>query len=155
MKRPFQVLGVQQIAIGGPDKKRLQKLWVEMLGLEVTGTFRSEDAEKVMVEISGKLEKVPLTQIIKREQVTKPEAMWDKIIGGKLEKYYENNCLVDQLWVKDDKLKIKDVIATAGKKIGSTLTVGRVARIEVGEGIEKVKGDLAADVAATLGTGKA
>ena len=124
-------------------------------GAARTGTFRSEDAEKVMVEISGKLEKVPLTQIIKREQVTKPEAMWDKIIVGKLEKYYENNCLVDQLWVKDDKLKIKDVIATAGKKIGSTLTVGRVARIEVGEGIEKVKGDLAADVAATLGAGKA
>ena len=42
MKRPFQVLGIQQIAIGGPDKKRLQKLWVDMLGLEVTGTFRSE-----------------------------------------------------------------------------------------------------------------
>jgi lactoylglutathione lyase len=41
MKRPFQVLGVQQIAIGGPDKKRLQKLWVDMLGLEVTGTFQS------------------------------------------------------------------------------------------------------------------
>ena len=42
MKRPFQVLGIQQIAIGGPDKKRLQKLWVDMLGLDVTGTFRSE-----------------------------------------------------------------------------------------------------------------
>jgi lactoylglutathione lyase len=42
MKRPFKVLGIQQIAIGGPDKKRLQKLWVDMLGLEVTGTFRSE-----------------------------------------------------------------------------------------------------------------
>ena len=40
--RPFQVLGIQQIAIGGLDKTRLQKLWVEMLGLEVTGTFRSE-----------------------------------------------------------------------------------------------------------------
>ena len=40
--RPFKVLGIQQIAIGGPDKLRLQKLWVEMLGLEVTGTFRSE-----------------------------------------------------------------------------------------------------------------
>ena len=40
--RPFRVLGIQQIAIGGPDKKRLQKLWVEMLGLTVTGTFRSE-----------------------------------------------------------------------------------------------------------------
>ena len=41
-QRPFRVLGIQQIAIGGPDKKRLQKLWVEMLGLTVTGTFRSE-----------------------------------------------------------------------------------------------------------------
>ena len=40
--RPFKVLGIQQIAIGGTDKQRLQKLWVEMLGLEVTGTFRSE-----------------------------------------------------------------------------------------------------------------
>jgi lactoylglutathione lyase len=42
VSRPFKVLGVQQIAIGGPDKSRLQKLWVEMLGLEFTGTFRSE-----------------------------------------------------------------------------------------------------------------
>jgi len=42
MLRPFHVLGIQQIAIGGPDKKRLQKLWVDMLGLEVTGTYRSE-----------------------------------------------------------------------------------------------------------------
>ena len=42
MTRPFKVLGIQQIAIGAADKTRLQKLWVEMLGLEVTGTFRSE-----------------------------------------------------------------------------------------------------------------
>ena len=42
MKRPFKVLGIQQIAIGGPDKKRLRTLWVDMLGLEVTGNFVSE-----------------------------------------------------------------------------------------------------------------
>ena len=42
MNRPFKVLGIQQIAIGGPDKRRLHKLWVEMFGLEVTGTFKSE-----------------------------------------------------------------------------------------------------------------
>ena len=42
MNRPFRVLGLQQIAIGGSDKQRLQKLWIELLGLEVTGTFRSE-----------------------------------------------------------------------------------------------------------------
>lgn len=40
--RPFRVLGVQQIAIGGPDKQRLRRLWVDLFGLEVTGTFRSE-----------------------------------------------------------------------------------------------------------------
>jgi lactoylglutathione lyase len=42
MNRPFKVLGIQQVAIGGPDKQRLKKLWVDMFGLEVTGTFRSE-----------------------------------------------------------------------------------------------------------------
>jgi lactoylglutathione lyase len=40
--RPFKVLGVQQIAIGGPDKLKLRHLWVEMLGLEITGNFVSE-----------------------------------------------------------------------------------------------------------------
>ena len=40
--RPFEVLGIQQIAIGGPDKHRLRTLWVDLFGLEVTGTFRSE-----------------------------------------------------------------------------------------------------------------
>ena len=45
VQRPFKVLGVQQIAIGGPDKVRLQKLWVDMLGLEVTGTFKHRKVE--------------------------------------------------------------------------------------------------------------
>ena len=40
--RPFKVLGIQQIAIGGLDKSRLKKLWVDMFGLEVTGTYQSE-----------------------------------------------------------------------------------------------------------------
>ena len=40
--RPFKVLGIQQIAIGAPNKQRLKTLWVDMLGLEVTGTFQSE-----------------------------------------------------------------------------------------------------------------
>jgi len=40
--RPFRVLGIQQVAIGGPSKARLRTLWVDKLGLDVTGTFRSE-----------------------------------------------------------------------------------------------------------------
>ncbi|WBY01818.1 VOC family protein [Ramlibacter tataouinensis] len=49
-ERPFQVLGVQQIAIGGPDKQALRKLWVDIFGLEVTGTYRS-DRENVDEDI--------------------------------------------------------------------------------------------------------
>jgi lactoylglutathione lyase len=39
--RPFKVLGIQQIAIGGPDKVKLQKLWIDMFGLEMIGTYKS------------------------------------------------------------------------------------------------------------------
>jgi lactoylglutathione lyase len=42
MDRPFKILGIQQIAIGAPDKERLKTLWVDLFGLEVTGNFRSE-----------------------------------------------------------------------------------------------------------------
>jgi lactoylglutathione lyase len=42
MSKPFRILGVQQIAIGGPSKERLRSLWVDLLGLEVKSTFRSE-----------------------------------------------------------------------------------------------------------------
>ena len=41
-QRPFKVLGIQQIAIGGPDKMKMRKLWIDMLGLEITGNFVSE-----------------------------------------------------------------------------------------------------------------
>lgn len=40
--RPFKILGIQQFAVGGPDKSRLRRLWVDTLGLRVTGNYRSE-----------------------------------------------------------------------------------------------------------------
>jgi lactoylglutathione lyase len=42
MTKPFKILGIQQVAIGGTDKNKLKTLWVDMFGLEVTGTFKSE-----------------------------------------------------------------------------------------------------------------
>ena len=81
----------------------------------------------------------------------KPEAIWDKILGGKLEKFYEGACLVDQISIKDDKKKVKGLVAEAAKKLGAEVTVTRFARFEVGEGIEKKKEDLAGEVAKTLG----
>ena len=51
-KRPFKVLGIQQVAVGGPDKSRLRTLWVDTLGLEIEGQFRSE-AENVDEDIAA------------------------------------------------------------------------------------------------------
>jgi lactoylglutathione lyase len=42
MTKPFKILGIQQVAIGGTDKNKLKTLWVDMFGLDVTGTFKSE-----------------------------------------------------------------------------------------------------------------
>jgi len=54
-KRPFRILGVQQIAIGGPSKQALRHLWVDLFGLPVTGTFRSEreNVDEDIIDVLG------------------------------------------------------------------------------------------------------
>jgi elongation factor Ts len=104
-------------------------------------------------------EEVPTEQLEKEKEIQrallkqqgKPEAMWDKILVGKVEKYFEQVCLVDQPWVKDDKKKVGEMITERAAKIGEKVAVRRFVRYEVGEGIEKKKDDLAAEVAKTLG----
>ena len=78
----------------------------------------------------------------------KPAAVIGKIIEGKLEKFYSDTCLVDQIYIKDPdgKLKIRDVL----KKAGADVVVNRFVRYQLGEGIEKKKEDFAAEVAAQL-----
>ena len=73
---------------------------------------------------------------IYREQLKdsgKPENVVEKIIEGKLEKFYEENCLLEQDYIFDDKKKVKDVITEAIAKIGENIQVGRFVRMEVGE----------------------
>ena len=97
------------------------------------------------------LEKEKEIQRHQLKEAGKPEAMWDKILVGKVEKYFEQVCLVDQLWVKDDKKKVGEMITERAAKIGEKVAIRRFARFVVGEGIEKKKDDLAAEVAKTLG----
>ncbi len=104
-------------------------------------------------------EEVPAEQLQKEMEIQKqllreqkkPEAMLEKIVTGKIDKYYEQICLLDQYFVKDDKKKIADLINERIAKIGENITVRRFARFVVGEGIEKKKEDLAQEVAKTLG----
>lgn len=63
----------------------------------------------------------------------KPESKVEFIIPGKLRKYYETVCLMEQEYIRDDKKKIKDVLAEAGKKAGTKITVRRFERFAIGE----------------------
>ncbi len=63
----------------------------------------------------------------------KPAAMIEKITTGKLDKYYEEVCLLHQKYIKDDKLKIADVCDQLGKKLNTTMTIKRFARFAIGK----------------------
>jgi elongation factor Ts len=84
------------------------------------------------------------------EKEGKPQAMWDKIIPGKLVKFKKDNCLVDQQFVKDDKKTVKETLEATAKAAGGTAKITAYVRFEVGEGLEKKACDFASEVAAQL-----
>jgi len=84
----------------------------------------------------------------------KPEQMIEKILEGKMGKYYETVCLMDQYWVKDDKKRISELVTEKIAKIGENISIRRFVRYQVGEGIEKKKEDLAAEVQKTIGAAR-
>ena len=97
---------------------------------------------------SDKLEKEKEIQRAKAIEAGKPEKIVDRIVDGQIEKYYKEVCLLDQAFVKDPDKDIKSLMAEVSKKAGVALDVVRFARFERGEGIEKRKDDLAAEIAA-------
>ena len=77
----------------------------------------------------------------------KPEAIADKIVMGKINKYYKENCLVDQEFVKDNKQTVKQYVDSVAKSLGGSITIKEFVRFEKGEGLEKRQDDFAAEVA--------
>ena len=104
-------------------------------------------------------EEVPMDAVNKEKDIEahklreqkKPEAMIEKILEGKVNKYYEQVCLLEQPWFREDKKKVSDIITEQVAKIGENITVRRFARFVVGEGIEKKTDNLAEEVAKTVG----
>jgi len=77
----------------------------------------------------------------------KSEEIIAKMVDGRLRKYYEEVVLMEQMYVVDGKSKISDVVANAGKELGSPVKVTGFVRYQLGEGIEKTQDDFAAEVA--------
>jgi len=80
----------------------------------------------------------------------KPQNICEKIAEGKMNKWFSEVCLLEQPFVKEDKKTIKDLIAELTAKCGEKIVIRRFVRFQLGEGIEKVKTDFAAEVAAEL-----
>ena len=77
----------------------------------------------------------------------KPQEIAEKMVEGRMRKYFEEICLLDQKSVIDGETKIADVIANAAKEAGSKITLTAFSRFQLGEGIEKEEEDFAAEVA--------
>jgi len=71
----------------------------------------------------------------------KPEAAIEKMVEGRLRKFYEESCMLEQGFVMEPKKKVKDLISEVSKEIGAEITVKGYARLELGEGIEKSEED--------------
>jgi elongation factor Ts len=80
------------------------------------------------------------------EPKPKPANIIEKMVEGRIEKYYKEVCLLEQPFVKDPDMTIADLINTKVAKIGEKITIRRFVRFEAGEGLEKRKDDFAAEV---------
>lgn len=84
----------------------------------------------------------------------KPEKIIDKIAEGKLNKFFEENCLLEQPFVKEPKTKIENLIKELSGTIGEKIDVRRFERFQLGEGIEKEETDFVAEVAEAVSAAK-
>ena len=82
----------------------------------------------------------------------KPAEIAEKMVEGRMRKYYEEVCLLSQTFVIDGETKVEDAIKNAEKDAGAPIKLTEFVRFALGEGIEKEESDFAAEVAATAGT---
>ena len=84
------------------------------------------------------------------KMANKPEQVKIKIIEGKLGKFYSENCLLEQAFVKDDKMSVGAYVDSVAKKLGGKIDVVEYVRFERGEGVEKKEDNFADEVASMI-----
>lgn len=68
------------------------------------------------------------------KEMGKPEAAWEKIVLGKLEKFYQEQCLVEQAFIKDPNITIKEILTQKIAKLGENISIARFTRYQLGQG---------------------
>ena len=84
------------------------------------------------------------------KNANKPENIIEKMVLGRIGKYYEENCLLQQAFVKENKVSVEKHIAEVAKQLGGKIAVKAFTRFQTGEGIEKAEEDFAAEVASMI-----
>jgi len=87
----------------------------------------------------------------KARETGKPDNIIEKIIGGQVNKFYGDICLLEQVYVKDTDKTVQQYLDACGKQLGCSITLKRFAKFILGEGLEKKESDFAAEVAAAAG----
>jgi len=103
--------------------------------------------EDVPAEVIASEKEILLAQAMNEG---KPEHIAQKMVEGRIEKFYKENCLLEQVYIRDNNLTIQDLLNEKIAKIGENIKIRRFTRYELGEGLEKKKGNFAAEVAAQI-----
>ena len=109
------------------------------------------DKSQVTEDVLAEEKKIMLVQMANDPKMAnKPDQVKEKIVDGKLNKFYSENCLLQQEFVKDGDMTVEKYIASAAKALGGTVTFRDAVRFEKGEGIEKKQENFAEEIAKQL-----
>ena len=113
------------------------------------------DKSQVSEDVLAEEKKILVAQMDNDEKMaSKPLQVKEKIAAGKMNKFFEENCLLQQAFVKDGSVTVEQYMNSAAKALGGSVKFVDAARFEKGEGIEKKVDDFAAEVAAAAGLAK-
>ena len=106
------------------------------------------DKSQVTQDVLDEEKKILLAQMSNDPKMaSKPDQVKEKIVMGKLNKFYTENCLLQQAFVKDGDVTVEQYMNAAAKKLGGTITLKDAVRFEKGEGIEKKQENFAEEIA--------
>ena len=106
------------------------------------------DKSQVTQDVLDEEKKIMMVQMANDPKMAnKPEQVREKIVMGKMNKFYAENCLLQQEFVKDNSMTVEKYIASAAKALGGTVTFKNAVRFEKGEGIEKKQENFAEEIA--------
>ena len=105
------------------------------------------DVDQATLDKEKEILLIQATEENKTAAKPKPQQIIEKMVMGRIGKYYEENCLLQQAFVKENKVSVEKHIAAVAKELGGSIKLVKYTRYEKGEGIEKKQDDFAAEVA--------